>query len=128
MHLEERGICESLNNRCLIHNAHLGKISSFCKILDLKITHLKKNFDWYFCLISATVIQAWHSKAKTIILLKKMVCILTEKIRKSYVRNASELCEWGTRSCIKNKMSRYCKLKILMLIFLNEWNNLKYRR
>jgi hypothetical protein len=32
-------------SRCLIHNAHLGKIPSFCKILDLKITHLKNNFD-----------------------------------------------------------------------------------
>jgi hypothetical protein len=30
---------------CLIHNAYLGKILSFCKILVLKITHLKKNFD-----------------------------------------------------------------------------------
>jgi hypothetical protein len=26
---------------CLIHNAHLGKIKSFYKILDLKITHLE---------------------------------------------------------------------------------------
>jgi hypothetical protein len=24
---------------CLIHNAHLEKISSFCKILDLRKTH-----------------------------------------------------------------------------------------
>jgi hypothetical protein len=30
---------------CLIHNAHLRKIPSFCKIIDLKITHLKKFFD-----------------------------------------------------------------------------------
>ena len=51
---------------CLIHNAHLWKIPSFCKILDLKITHFKKNSDWYFCLISAIVIQGQHSKAKTI--------------------------------------------------------------
>jgi hypothetical protein len=29
---------------CLIHNAHLGKILSFCKILDLKITHIKNFF------------------------------------------------------------------------------------
>jgi hypothetical protein len=29
---------------CLIHNAHLEKILSFCKILGLKITHLKKFF------------------------------------------------------------------------------------
>jgi hypothetical protein len=33
---------------CLIHNAHLGKIPSFWKIADLKITHLKKIFDLYF--------------------------------------------------------------------------------
>jgi hypothetical protein len=34
-----------LLDRCLIQNAHLGKIISFCKILDLKITNLKKIFD-----------------------------------------------------------------------------------
>jgi hypothetical protein len=60
---------------CLIHNAHLRKTPSFCKILDLKITHLKKNFDEYFCLISATVIQGWHSRVKTITLLNKLVCL-----------------------------------------------------
>jgi hypothetical protein len=43
---------------CLIHNARLGKILFFCRILDLKITHLKKNFDLYFWLTSAIVIQA----------------------------------------------------------------------
>jgi hypothetical protein len=32
---------------------------SFGKILDLKITHLKKNFNSVFCLISAIKIQAW---------------------------------------------------------------------
>jgi hypothetical protein len=26
---------------------------------------LKENFDLYFCLISAIVIQAWHSQVKT---------------------------------------------------------------
>jgi hypothetical protein len=31
--------------RCLIHNAHFRKIPSFCKILDLKITHLKEIFE-----------------------------------------------------------------------------------
>jgi hypothetical protein len=30
---------------CLIHNAHLGKIPIFCKILDPKMTHLKQIFD-----------------------------------------------------------------------------------
>jgi hypothetical protein len=44
--------------RCLIHNAHLGKIIDFCKILDLKITYLKKKFDQYICLISAVIIKA----------------------------------------------------------------------
>ena len=34
------------------HNAHLGKIFSFCKILDLEITQLGKNFDQYSGLIS----------------------------------------------------------------------------
>jgi hypothetical protein len=61
--------------------------------LELKISHLQKNFDLYFCLISAIEIQAWHSKVKTISLLHKIVCISQEKIPESYVRNASELCE-----------------------------------
>jgi hypothetical protein len=76
---------------CLIHIAHLGKIISFCEILVLKITHLKKNFDYYFCLISAFVIQAWHSEVKTITLLHKIARNLDVKIPKSYVRNAREL-------------------------------------
>jgi hypothetical protein len=78
---------------CLIHNAHFGKIPSFCKILDPKITHLKLNFDQFFCLLSAIVIQACHSKEKFTTLLHKIVCISQEKIPKTYVRYASELCE-----------------------------------
>jgi hypothetical protein len=57
------------------------------------MTHLKKNFDKYFCLVAAIVIQGWQSKVKTMTLLNKIVCISQEKITKSYVRNASELCE-----------------------------------
>jgi hypothetical protein len=67
---------EHLNIRCLIHNAHLGKILSFNKILDLKITRLKEYFDYYFCLTSVSVIKAWHSKEKTITLLHRIVSIL----------------------------------------------------
>jgi hypothetical protein len=37
-----------------------------------KITHSEKNFDQYSGMISAIVIQAWHSKAKTIKLLPKI--------------------------------------------------------
>jgi hypothetical protein len=32
----------SIKTRCLIHNAHLGKITSFFNFLDKKITHFKK--------------------------------------------------------------------------------------
>ena len=61
---------------CLTHNAHLGKILSFSKFLDKKITHLTKNFDKYICLISSVVIQAWYSQVKTTYtLLHKIVCI-----------------------------------------------------
>jgi hypothetical protein len=48
VYLDLKGIGGSLvglRARCLIHNAHLAKIPIFCKILDLKITHLKKNCD-----------------------------------------------------------------------------------
>ncbi len=31
------------------------------------MTHLDKNFDDYFCLISAILIQAWHLRVKTIV-------------------------------------------------------------
>jgi hypothetical protein len=55
--------------------AHLGKILSFCQILKLKITHLEKIFIWYSGLTSNIIIQAWHSKAKTIKLLHKIWCI-----------------------------------------------------
>jgi hypothetical protein len=40
---------------------------------NLKTKHLKKIFDKYFCLISAIVIKACHSKVKTITLLHKIV-------------------------------------------------------
>jgi hypothetical protein len=74
------------SHQVLIHNAHFGKIPSFCKILDLKITHLKEMFDLYFCLSSAIVIQAWHSKVKTIALLHKIACISKEKIPQTCVK------------------------------------------
>jgi hypothetical protein len=38
----------------------------------------------------------WPSKVKTIILYHKIVCIIQEKIFKTYVKNVSEICEWGT--------------------------------
>jgi hypothetical protein len=38
-------INELLRLWCLIHNAYLEKILSFCKILRLKITHLKNIFE-----------------------------------------------------------------------------------
>jgi hypothetical protein len=69
-------------SRCLIYNAHLGKIPSICKILDPKITHLKQMFDKYFCTISAIVIQAWHLKVKTTKLLHKIVLFQRRKFPK----------------------------------------------
>jgi hypothetical protein len=51
--------------RCLIHNAHVGKIVSFFIILDLKISRLEKNFHQYSGVISDIMIPAGHSKAKT---------------------------------------------------------------
>ncbi len=38
-------------------------------------------------LISDMVIQAWHSKVKTIILLHKIGCISQEKVLKTYIKN-----------------------------------------
>jgi hypothetical protein len=56
--------------------------SKFFKIFDLKITHLRKNFDSYFCLTSAIVIQAWHSKVKNVTLVFKIVHISQVKAPK----------------------------------------------
>jgi hypothetical protein len=56
----------------------LGENPKFFKVLDLKITRLKKNFDKHFCLLPAIVIQACHSKVKTITLLCKIVYLLRE--------------------------------------------------
>ena len=76
-----------------IHNAQLGKIPSLKKILNLKTTHLDINFDQKSGLISDMVIQAWYLKVKTIKLLHKIVRISSEKIFKTYVKNACELWE-----------------------------------
>jgi hypothetical protein len=57
----------------------LMKNPKFFLIFDLKtlkIRHPEKIFDSYFCFLSAIVIQAWHSKVKTITSLHKTVCIL----------------------------------------------------
>jgi hypothetical protein len=78
-------------SRCLILNAHLVKILIFCKILDLKITHLEKNFDQYSALISSIITQPWHSKARTIILLHKIRCISYEK----NCQNFGQKCKWA---------------------------------
>jgi hypothetical protein len=69
----------SIRPRCLIHNAHLGKILSFCKTLDLKITHLKEMFDYNFHLIFIILFLAWPSKVKTTILYHKIVCTVNIK-------------------------------------------------
>jgi hypothetical protein len=53
----------------------LSENPNFCKILDPKITDLKKIVNLYFCLMFAIIIQAWHSKVKTITLLDKIAFI-----------------------------------------------------
>jgi hypothetical protein len=87
---------------CLTHNAYLAKILSFCKVLDLRKTHLEEMFHHYFHITSTIVFSAWPSKIKTMILFQKLVCTSSEKISKTYVRNVnkicrnlSKLCEWG---------------------------------
>jgi hypothetical protein len=72
---------------CLIHNSHLGKILNFCKILDLKLAHLREVFDKSFHLISTIAFLA------TIILYPKIMCITYKKISKTYVKTASERCD-----------------------------------
>jgi hypothetical protein len=69
------------------------KTPSFCKILDLNKTHSKKIFDQNFNLIMAIKSQAWHSEENSTILCSRIVCISPEKISKTYVRKANELCE-----------------------------------
>jgi hypothetical protein len=44
--------------KCLIHNPHSGKILSFYKTFDLKLTHLKEIFDVNFHLASTTLCLA----------------------------------------------------------------------
>jgi hypothetical protein len=81
-------------SRCLIHNALIGKILSFCRISDLKITHLEIIFNKLFCLILNILIQTGHSEIKNYYISSQF---LLEKISKSYVKNTSELYESGTR-------------------------------
>jgi hypothetical protein len=69
----------SLKFRCLIHNAHLGKILSFCQIFDSKNNTLKGSF-W---LIFSFNIYRWISgltfKSKTIFYFKKLCVLQTRK-------------------------------------------------
>ncbi len=74
-----------LKSWCLIHNAHLGKILSFCKVLDLKITLFKK-ISYLIFFISAMVIKGWNSKVKTIILFHRTVCISIQKISNTCIK------------------------------------------
>jgi hypothetical protein len=39
------GLLVGLRARCLIHSAHLEKILSVCKILNLKIVYLEETLD-----------------------------------------------------------------------------------
>jgi hypothetical protein len=70
-----------------------------------------------FLLNICIVIEAWHSKIKTITLILKIVCISHEKIPKTCIRNASELCEWGTRSQVLS-INDGCYCVYLLSIYL----------
>jgi hypothetical protein len=59
--------------RCLIHNAHLVKILSCCKVLDLRITHLKEMFDNY--VFSYNI---YHSIFGLIFQVKKNITLYTK--------------------------------------------------
>jgi hypothetical protein len=50
--------------------------------------NFEKIFDQNYGFISDLVIQAWHSKVKNYYITSQTVCI-----SKTYVKNASELCE-----------------------------------
>ena len=65
----------------LLSQCSLRENPKFCKIWDLKITHLEIIFKLYICLIFTILIWAWHSKIKTILFLPK--------ISKTYIKNAS---------------------------------------
>jgi hypothetical protein len=68
---------------------HLGKMPSFGKILNLKISHLKKNFDEYFCLISAIIIRGLHSKVtKLYVFHKRKFPKFMSETQVSYVHEA----------------------------------------
>jgi hypothetical protein len=91
--------------RCLIHKSRLEKIPSFCKILDSKITHF---------------INACHPKVKLIHYFTKLCVSRVRKFPKTYVRNASELCEWGTSllfSCDKCATRPLCWLWISVMVW-----------
>jgi hypothetical protein len=59
----------------------LEKSKVLAKILDQKVTHFRKCFDYF--LISTTAFLAWHLKIKTIILYHKIVFIEYQKIPKT---------------------------------------------
>jgi hypothetical protein len=68
---------------------------NFCKkfllIFRLKNSTIKGMFEYNFNLY----LPLYSSKVKTIILQHKTVCIRQQKISTDYIRNVSELCEWG---------------------------------
>jgi hypothetical protein len=112
--------------RCLIHNAHLGKIPSFCKILDLKITHFKEKIWLIFCLISAIVIQAWRSKVKKYYIAAQN-CVYFIRKNSLKLRQKSKWALW-----MRHQDYRIFSIKKILLIskmvldsvtqFLSSWN------
>jgi hypothetical protein len=85
LYFEGKEACFNLNhvvrNRCLIHNAHLEIILSFCEVLDLRITRFRDMFDYYFHLISTIVFLAWPSNKKKL-LFSAQNCVSKRKFLK----------------------------------------------
>jgi predicted transport protein len=64
--------------------------------LDLKTTHLEEIFDKYIFFNIYHCFLGLTFKSKNYFLYHKIVCIMSQKISKTYAKNIRELCEWGT--------------------------------
>jgi hypothetical protein len=97
--------------RCLIHNAHLKKIPSFCRILDLKITHLKKIFVFHkrkFSKVTSKMQVSFvneapdHSQSSLAFLTRYKI------LHKLGIFPLSDHCEWGTCSRVSFRHKQMC--------------------
>jgi hypothetical protein len=77
LHKSKSGIRLVPHSQC-----SLWENPKFLQNFKFKNNKLREISKYYFCLISAIVIQAWHLKVKTIALFHQMVCISQQKITK----------------------------------------------